>query len=78
MSGLSVPVPEESPFFVVFLCKKAFCKPLLYLFLWRGRKFVIASNNMQDPIQISIVFKLFVWCHGVTMGTKKLVARIYP
>lgn len=33
VSSVSVPVPEESPFFVVFLCKKAICKPLLDLFL---------------------------------------------
>lgn len=56
MSGVSVPVPEESPFFLVTSCKKAFCKPLLYLFLWKGRKFVTASKDMQDSIQISIVF----------------------
>lgn len=54
VSSVSVPVPEESPFFVVFLGKKAFAN-LCSLFLWRRKKFVTASKNMQDQIQIGIV-----------------------
>lgn len=43
--------------------------------LTERKKLVTASEDMQDPIQIGIVLKLFVGFHGVKMGTKKLV---YP
>lgn len=62
-----------------FLCSVSMQESNLQTFasfiLTERKKLVTASEDMQDPIQIGIVLKLFVGFHGVKMGTKKLV---YP
>lgn len=77
VSSVSVPVPEESPFFVVFLGKKAFCKPLLFILMEKKKVCYCKQKYARSNTDWHCI-ELFVGLYGVKMGTKKLVARIYP